>query len=137
VAEVLFIEEEPLDREWLKAQLSPEEYSKSSITRAVKCWRGGQKDVPVKAINCCREAYLQDDLKAFQGKKIVALGNVSYKALTGTGAKMQEVVGLPFRVGEAWALATWQPTMVERIHQTQWMQDIVRTINWAFGGKIK
>lgn len=139
VADVMMVEESAEERAALLELITPDEQHSLYITRAVKCWGGASAEVPLQAIKCCHEMYMKKELKAFLGEKIILFGNLAVHVALRQKVKLQEVIGLPFRLEgmKAWMLAVWRPLQSECYMNTQHLVDIMRSIKWAFGGNIK
>ena len=102
------------------------------ITNAVKCWPGQGNETPtVEAINACREAYLDDEIKNFKGQKAVLLGATAAHAVNHKKLKMQTMIGEPVKYLDHLCMTTWHPAYFLYNHSKQILVDIERAIRWA------
>ena len=66
-----------------------------------------------REIDACSH-WLQEELERVRPEVIVALGATALRAIAGPGARLQECMGRPMRLGRAWLLATWHPSYALR-----------------------
>lgn len=102
------------------------------ITNAVKCWPGkGNPTPPVKAISLCREAYLEEEIRNFGGKKLIALGATATHSLLRKKRRQQELIGVPWEHENKLAMSTWHPAYYLRNSSKQILLDIKRSLIWG------
>ncbi|WP_144630821.1 UdgX family uracil-DNA binding protein [Bordetella genomosp. 13] len=72
--------------------------------------------------------WLHQELGRVQPSVIVTLGATALGAVLGRKASLQQYLGKPVRVGDAWLLATWHPSYALRVDGEGSREDVVRDI---------
>lgn len=102
---------------------------------AVKCWRGKWPDnPPAKAITCCRDAYLANEIKQSKAKRVITLGRTAAHAIFRRVLRIEKLLGHPELLYDRWILATWHPSQYVRTGQRQILIDILRCLKWGLQG---
>lgn len=104
------------------------------ITNAVKCWPGEGNPTPsAKAISCCREAYLLDELKTHTGDRVLLVGKIAVQSVTHRKSTLKKLIGLPFQVEgfTHWFLAMWHPAYYLYSHNTQIYREMYRSVKFV------
>lgn len=107
------------------------------ITSAVKCWPGPGAKPNSKPVSLCREAYLDEELSQFEGKRIITLGRTATHSLWRKARRLNELIGHPEIIEgheESWTkevLAVWHPMSYLQTGNRQILVDIKRALIWG------
>lgn len=110
------------------------------ITNAVKCYQGikGNPPPPPKAIQMCREAYLDAEIAAMPpNSRILALGGDATHSLLRDSRAVKKLLGRPYSIGPpgTFAMTTYHPAAYLHSGDQRQLRELEMGLMWLFREK--